>query len=61
MRDRKPYAIYDKNGRFFYIGLHEDAEDCWRIYLGWPTPSEIADAKARGLQCGIATIQVPRT
>ena len=45
-----PYAVYDRDGDMVYIGLHDNEEDCWKIYLGWPHLEEIADAKARGLK-----------
>lgn len=45
----KPFGIYTKGGTLVYLGLHASVEDAWQIYLGWPTETEIADAKARGL------------
>lgn len=47
----KPYAVHDRNGMLIYIGMHTSEDDCWRIYLGWPTVGEVRDAKARGLTC----------
>jgi hypothetical protein len=46
----KPYAVYDHESILMYIGLHWDEEDCWRIFLGWPSDEEIKDAKERGLR-----------
>lgn len=48
---RKPYAVTNPAGEIEYIGLHTSADDCWRIYLGWPTAGEVRDAQARGLSC----------
>ena len=47
-----PFGIYDtKACSMVHIGLYESADDCWRIFLGWPTFGEVNDAKARGLVC----------
>lgn len=48
---RKPYAIVNHAGEIEYIGMHTSEDDCWRIYLGWPTVGEVRDAKDRGLTC----------
>lgn len=48
---RKPYAVVNAVGEIEYIGLHASEDDCWRIFLGWPTVGEVRDAKARGLTC----------
>lgn len=53
---RQPYAIIGPRG-LAYIGLHETEEACWHTYLGWPTPEEIADAKARGFYCALAEVK----
>lgn len=47
----RPYAITEPNGNLAYLGLHESEDDCWRIFLGWPTVGEVREAKARGLEC----------
>jgi hypothetical protein len=48
---RKPYAVLTATGEIEYLGMHTGEDDCWRIYLGWPTVGEVKDAKARGLNC----------
>lgn len=42
------FAAYRKDGRLAYIGLHENETDCWRVFLGWPSESEIEWEKQRG-------------
>lgn len=51
------FAIYE-GPTLRYIGLHGSEDDCWRIFLGWPSPSEIINAKLRGLTC--EPVQVKR-
>jgi hypothetical protein len=48
-----PFGIYDtKQGTLIYVGLHKNKEDCWKIYLGWPSHEEILDAQYnKGLRC----------
>ncbi len=48
---RLPFGVYDtKQCGLAHIGLYDSEAACWEIYLGWPAPEEIADAKARGLK-----------
>ena len=47
----KTYAIYTDDGRLAYLGIHEDAKDAWRIYLGWPTKSEVDEKLRLGYVC----------
>ena len=52
-----PFGIYDKSKRMMlYIGLHANAADCWRIYLGWPSADEVEHAQADGKLCLSLTI-----
>lgn len=47
-----PFGIYDKTrSLMLYIGLHANAADCWRIYLGWPSAGEVEQAQADGKVC----------
>jgi len=48
---RKPYAVVTTTGEIEYIGMHTSEDDCWCVFLGWPTVGEVGDAKARGLSC----------
>lgn len=41
----EPYAIFDKDGRVVYVGLHGSDADCWQVYLGWPSDEEIDHAR----------------
>ena len=51
-RDLFPYGIYDTNMfRLVHIGLYDGPDECWEIFLGWPTVGEIDDARKRGLTC----------
>jgi len=45
-----PFAIYDANNKIAHVGLYSNEDDCWRVYLGWPTRGEVRDAKERGLR-----------
>jgi hypothetical protein len=46
----KVFAIYhDKKLQF--IGIGESYDDCWRIFLGWPSEEEIKNAKNNGYYC----------
>jgi hypothetical protein len=38
-----------------YIGLHPDAEDTWRVALGWPDAEEINDRIKQGWYVAEAT------
>lgn len=55
LSDRKPFVIVNKDG-IQYIGLHESEEDCWRIFLGWPTVGEVRWHKERGYRCYAANV-----
>lgn len=58
VRQLFPRAIYDtKKCMIVHLGLYVDDEDIWRVYLGWPTPSEITAAKERGLRAIPVTVQ----
>ena len=39
-----------------YVGLHECEADVWTIYLGWPSPEEVAEKKAEGWYAAPANI-----
>lgn len=57
-RDLFPRAIYDtKKCMIVHLGLYADDADIWTVYLGWPTQSEIDDAKSRGLRAIPVTVQ----
>lgn len=45
-----PWAIY-KKGELWYIGMHKDEADCWRVALGWPTVGEVKQAIDDGALC----------
>jgi len=48
---RFPFGVYDTaNCAMIYIGLHQDENDVWRIFLGWPDAEEIEHAKTNGLR-----------
>lgn len=59
----RPFAVYDRSGKMVHLGLYKSSDETWQIYLGWPSASEIADAKSRGFvvlpvkveQCEIIT------
>ena len=53
--DLKPFVIVNNDG-LQYAGLHASAEDCWRIYLGWPTRGEVAYHMEIGYRCYPANI-----
>lgn len=39
-----------------WIGLAENEHSAWTVAFGWPTPEEIAVAKAAGWYCVKATV-----
>ena len=41
LSDLKPFVIVNNDG-LQYVGLHFSEDDCWRIFLGWPTRGEVA-------------------
>lgn len=45
-----PWAVITNKNLVIYVGMHTDEEDVWRIWLGWPSDLEIAEAKLRGLK-----------
>ena len=47
----KTFAIYWSGDHLMYVEMHETEEDCWRIYLGWPTKGEVRDKQACGFRC----------
>jgi hypothetical protein len=50
-RQRFPFGVYNVHHcAMTYIGLHENADDVWHIWLGWPDKAEIEDAKSRGFR-----------
>lgn len=51
----RPYIIVNDEG-LLYIGLHESEEDCWRIFLGWPTVGEVRWHKEHGYRCYAANV-----
>lgn len=52
-----PFAIYDpRAGSIVHLGLYDNPDVCWTVYLGRPSPRGIEIAKARGLVCVAATI-----
>lgn len=54
MKDRLtlPYGIYDtRQCGLVHIGLYDGPDQCWRIFLGWPTVGEIDHARSEGLIC----------
>lgn len=50
------WAFIDERGRILADTTFESADDAWRIALGWPTISEIDEAKARG--CRVARVTI---
>ncbi len=55
LSDLRPYVITNNDG-VQYIGLHASEEDCWRIYLGWPTRGEVGHYKSMGYRCYPANV-----
>ena len=55
LSDRKPFVIVNNEG-IQYVGLHASEEDCWRIFLGWPTRGEVAHHMALGYRCYPANV-----
>ena len=53
-----PFGIYDTRiCQLVHIGLYKSKDDCWRIYLGWPTRGEVKSAKTQGLMCVGLTVK----
>jgi hypothetical protein len=46
----KTFGIY-LGAELLYVGRHENADDCWRIYLGWPTKGEVREKQDQGFRC----------
>lgn len=44
----KAYAVTNKETlQTVYLGLHEDLDAAWTVFLGWPDDAEQADAKLK--------------
>lgn len=54
-----PYVVVAPEG-LVYVGLHTDEDDCWQIFLGWPSEAEIENAKKLGYYCTTATVSYNR-
>lgn len=52
---RRPFVIVGPNG-VEYLGLHKDEHGVWETFLGWPTPEEVKEVKAKGYACYPATV-----
>lgn len=51
-------AIYDlKSSTILHVSMYRDEDDCWRVYLGWPTRGEVIEAKKSGLRVISVTLQ----
>lgn len=48
MATNVPWAIFSIDD-VFWVGLAESESTAWTIALGWPSPDEIEDCKARGM------------
>jgi len=49
--DLFPFGVYDtKKYMMCHIGLYENEDECWRVYLGWPTRGEVRWYKEQGLK-----------
>jgi len=46
----KIWAVFRK-AELLYVGLHTTEQDCWQLYLGWPSEQEVLDAKREGKTC----------
>ena len=55
LSELKPFVIESNDG-IQYIGLHPSDEDCWRIFLGWPTRGEVAHYMSIGYRCYPANV-----
>lgn len=55
-----PYGVYhEPSQQLYYIGLHDNEADCWKVYLGWPDEEEIEAAKAHGLRVRMLRVEFP--
>ena len=53
-----PFAVYDtRQCCMVHLGLYENEDDVWRVYLGWPDQKEIDHYKAAGLRVIPVTVQ----
>lgn len=52
----KTFVIVGPKG-LAYVGLHDSAEDAWRIFLGWPTVGEVRERVAAGWYCAEAEVK----
>ena len=53
------WALVWPDGRLFVDTDGSCPDSCWRIGLGWPSPSEIEHAKAKGVRCVLAKARAP--
>ena len=45
---KKFWAVTDKQSlQTVYLGVHETQSNVWQIFLGWPSPEEVRDAKLK--------------
>jgi hypothetical protein len=61
MRTQEAYtfAIYDPDKAIRHVGLYTTEDECWQIYLGWPSEDEIKGQKDLGFKC-VKVVVSPR-
>lgn len=52
--EMRPWVVVRPQG-LYYIGLNINEADAWKIALGWPDESEIAEKKRAGWYAAPAT------
>jgi hypothetical protein len=55
-----PWAVFQPDGKLYWLGLAEDEAHAWAIALGWPDTGEIAEAKAGGMKALRVTVEPVR-
>ena len=55
----KVWCYFGANGHICADSSFKNAEECWRILLGWPTKGEVKAAQRRGDQVRQIEISVP--
>ena len=44
----QPWVVYNPKDHSYYIGMHCDEYDAWRVARGWPDLAEIDQLKSEG-------------
>jgi hypothetical protein len=55
MSKNQTWVIVAPDG-LVYVGLHENEDHAWHIFLGWPTAEDVADRKREGWYAAPAAI-----